>query len=73
MGGAPSPPAAFNVAVKLRKWAKSKGIQVIHGLNDLKSTPHPTCKNFEMYAGIINPNPNQRSSKMKPIVALRMP
>ncbi|KAI1134764.1 Isochorismatase hydrolase [Hypoxylon sp. FL0543] len=37
-------PAALDVAAKMRTWAKSQGIRVIHGLIDVNATPFPTCK-----------------------------
>lgn len=46
-------PAALDVAVKMRSWAKSQGIQVIHAVIDINSTPFPTCKDAGRFAGII--------------------
>ena len=48
----PDIPAALEVAAKMRVWAKSQGIQVIHGLVDINATPYPTCKDANRFAGI---------------------
>lgn len=48
----PDIPAALEVAAKMRVWAKSQGIQVIHGLIDINATPYPTCKNADRFAAI---------------------
>lgn len=45
--------AALEVAAKMRTWAKSQGIQVIHCLFDINATPFPTCKNADTFASII--------------------
>ena len=52
-GGGPNATAALEVAAKMRIWAKSQGIQVIHGLIDLNGTPYPTCKDANRFAGNI--------------------
>jgi nicotinamidase-related amidase len=46
-------PAALEVAAKMRIWAKSQGIQVIHGLVDINTTPFPTCKDADRFAGTV--------------------
>ena len=51
--GVEGAPAALEVAVKIRKWAKSQGIQVIHCLNDVSSTPFSTCKHSKMYSRVL--------------------
>lgn len=48
-GGQP----AFENAVKLRDWAKAKGITVIHGLVDTQGTPFETCKGFDMLNNVL--------------------
>jgi len=50
--GGPEASAALEVAAKMRTWAKSQGIQVIHGLIDMNATPYPTCKDADRLAGI---------------------
>ncbi|KAI1413886.1 Isochorismatase hydrolase [Hypoxylon sp. FL1857] len=45
--------AALGVAASMRIWAKSHGIQVIHGLIDVNATPFPTCKGADMLLGIV--------------------
>ena len=49
----PKGPAALEVAIKLRTWAHSQGIQVIHGLVNTTLTPFPTSKDFERFKLII--------------------
>ncbi|KAF2162474.1 hypothetical protein M409DRAFT_58235 [Zasmidium cellare ATCC 36951] len=44
--------AVVEIAVKLRDWAKSKGILVIHGLVDAKGTPFATCKDQVVFANV---------------------
>ncbi|XXG95175.1 hypothetical protein Hte_001435 [Hypoxylon texense] len=51
--GGPSARAAFKVAATMRAWAKSKGIQVIHCLNDTNALPFPTCKDIDMFTNVI--------------------
>ncbi|KAI2633592.1 Isochorismatase hydrolase [Hypomontagnella submonticulosa] len=41
--GGPKAVAALETAAKVRAWAKSQGIQVIHCLIDFEDTPFPTC------------------------------
>ena len=45
--------AALQVAAKMRTWAKSQGIQVIHGLVDVNATPFPSCKGAERLGGLL--------------------
>ena len=45
--------AALDVAVRMRIWAKSQGIQVVHGLVDINATPFPTCKDADRFAGVV--------------------
>lgn len=49
-GGRP----ATETGVKLRNWAKSKGITVIHCLVDVHGKPFPTCKGAEMFTNVIS-------------------
>ncbi|KAL9105961.1 MAG: hypothetical protein Q9227_008954 [Pyrenula ochraceoflavens] len=49
----PKAPAAVEAAVKMRNWAKSQGIQVIHCLVDINSTPFPTCKDYDRFAEVV--------------------
>ena len=51
--GGPKAAPALEVAAKIRTWAKSQGIQVIHCLIDTNSRPFPTCKGAERIAGVI--------------------
>lgn len=51
--GGPGAPTALEVAVKMREWAGSQGIQVIHGLIDINGSPPPTCKDADMFANIF--------------------
>ncbi|MCJ1460811.1 hypothetical protein MMC28_011193 [Mycoblastus sanguinarius] len=50
----PNAPAVLEVAVKMRSWARSQGIQVIHGLVDINATPFPTCKDADRLAGAVD-------------------
>ncbi|KAF2472722.1 Isochorismatase hydrolase [Lindgomyces ingoldianus] len=50
--GVPQAPAALSVAARMRTWAKSQGIQVIHCLLDINATPFPTCKDADRLVGI---------------------
>lgn len=43
----------LQVAVEARNWAKSQGIQVLHCLVDVNTTPFPTCKNYDQYVKIM--------------------
>ncbi|OCL08905.1 Isochorismatase hydrolase [Glonium stellatum] len=45
--------AALEVAAKMRTWAKSHGIQVIHCLIDINAMPFPTCKDADRLAGVV--------------------
>jgi nicotinamidase-related amidase len=45
--------AALEVAAQMRTWAKSQGIQVIHGLIDINATPFPTCKDAGRFASVV--------------------
>ncbi|THW73649.1 hypothetical protein D6D17_10643 [Aureobasidium pullulans] len=47
-------PAALETAVKLREWAKLKGIMVIHGLINVRLDPPPMSKNREALMGVLN-------------------
>ena len=49
----PKAPTALEVAAKMRTWAKSQGIHVIHGLVDINATPFPTCKDADRFAGVV--------------------
>ena len=49
----PGASAALEVAAKMRAWAKSQGIQVIHALVDLDATPFPTCKDADRLTGVL--------------------
>lgn len=53
MGG-PEAVAALEVASKLRVWAKSQGILVVHALIDEHLKPSPTCKNAERYGAFLS-------------------
>jgi hypothetical protein len=53
MAGEPKASAALEVAAKMRIWANSQGIQVIHALLDINAAPFPTCKDGDMFAGIM--------------------
>lgn len=50
--GGPSASAALQVAARVRTWAHSQGIQVIHALVDVNATPYPTCKDADKFASI---------------------
>lgn len=52
MMGGNAAPAALEVAVKMRNWAKLQSIQVIHCLIDVGLVPYATCKNAGRFAGI---------------------
>ncbi|KAI0378849.1 Isochorismatase hydrolase [Hypomontagnella monticulosa] len=52
-GGGPKAAAALEVAAQMRTWAKSQGIQVIHGLIDLDGTPFPTCMGAAMLGQVV--------------------
>lgn len=49
----PKGPEALEVVAKMRTWAKSQGIQVIHGLVNINLTPFETCKDAERFTGQI--------------------
>ncbi|KAI1383745.1 Isochorismatase hydrolase [Hypoxylon trugodes] len=51
--GGPQAPAALDVAVKMRTWAKSLGVQVVHGVIDVNLPPFPTCKDPEMFKNVL--------------------
>jgi nicotinamidase-related amidase len=51
--GGPNASAALAVASKMRVWAKSRGIVVIHALLDVDKTPFPTCKGADRLSGIL--------------------
>jgi nicotinamidase-related amidase len=51
--GGPEAVAAFNTAVKMRNWAKSMGITVIHGLVDANLMPFPTCKGADRLNSVM--------------------
>ena len=46
-------PTALGTAVKMRIWAKSQGIQVIHCVMNLDATPFQTCKDSDRLASIV--------------------
>lgn len=46
-------PEALEIAAKMRFWAKSQGIQVIHCLVDLNDTPFATCKDADRLKSIM--------------------
>jgi isochorismate hydrolase len=50
--GPPSAREALEVAAKMRAWAKTQHIPVIHCLIDVHATPFPTCKGLDSFAGI---------------------
>ncbi|OTA75558.1 hypothetical protein M434DRAFT_39040 [Hypoxylon sp. CO27-5] len=50
--GGQEAPVALETAAKMRTWAKSHGIWVIHGLIDVNATPFPTCKDADRLLGI---------------------
>jgi nicotinamidase-related amidase len=50
--GGPKASAALAAAAKMKTWAKSHRIQVIHALIDIHAVPFPTCKNADRLAGI---------------------
>ena len=45
--------AALEVAAKMRTWAKSQGIQVIHALVDTNGKPFATCKDAGRFAAYL--------------------
>lgn len=51
--GGPAAPAALDVAARLRKWAKTRGIVVIHALIDTNASPPPTAKGAERLSRIV--------------------
>ncbi len=51
-GGAAAP-AALETAAKMRKWANSQNIKIIHALIDAHKTPVPTCKGITRLGGLI--------------------
>ncbi|CAD0107881.1 unnamed protein product [Aureobasidium uvarum] len=52
--GGPGAPAAMDTAVKLRIWAKSQGIMVIHALLQIDKQPYPTCKGADRLSAVLN-------------------
>lgn len=50
----PKAPAALEVAINMRTWALSQGIQVIHALVNTTLAPFPTCKDIERFKLIIS-------------------
>jgi nicotinamidase-related amidase len=50
----PKAPAALEVAIKMRTWALSKGIQIIHALVNTTLEPFPTSKDIERFKLIIS-------------------
>jgi nicotinamidase-related amidase len=52
--GSSTAQAALDVAVKMRTWAKSQGIQIIHCLIDIDLAPYPTCKDTGRFAGVAD-------------------
>ncbi|KAI9689749.1 MAG: hypothetical protein M1822_009631 [Bathelium mastoideum] len=51
--GGSDAPAALETAAKMRTWAKSQRIHVIHCLVDTNATPFPTCKDAERLVAVI--------------------
>jgi len=51
--GGPQARAALEVAVKMRAWAKSQGIQAIHALIDVNAATFPTCKDADRLAAVV--------------------
>ncbi|KAG9694565.1 hypothetical protein KCU95_g5648, partial [Aureobasidium melanogenum] len=51
--GGPAAPAALDTAARLRTWAKSCGIVVIHALIDTNASPPPTAKGAERLTRIV--------------------
>ena len=51
--GGPAAQAAFETAVRLKRWALSHGIHVIHGIMDLQRTPFQTCKGASTIASTV--------------------
>lgn len=51
--GGPAAAAALDTAARLRSWAKSRGILVIHALIDTNASPPPTAKGAERLTKII--------------------
>lgn len=52
--GGPNAPAALATAAKIRVWAKSQGIVVVHALIDVDKAPYPTCKGAERVSAVIS-------------------
>ncbi|CAD0083527.1 unnamed protein product [Aureobasidium vineae] len=52
--GGPGAPTALATAVKLRIWAKSQGIMVIHALLNIDKSPYPTCKGADRLSAVLN-------------------
>lgn len=52
MGG-PGARAALQVASKLRDWAKSQGIAVVHALVNVKAMPFASCKGRDRFADVV--------------------
>jgi nicotinamidase-related amidase len=48
----PDATAALHTAARLRLWARSNGIQVIHCLIDGQAAPFPRCKGFARLVGM---------------------
>jgi nicotinamidase-related amidase len=53
MAGGAGFPSIVKVAAQMRTWARSQGIQVIHCLVDVNTTPFPTCKDADMFSGFL--------------------
>jgi nicotinamidase-related amidase len=51
--GGPNAPAALATAAKLRIWAKSHGIVVVHALIDIEQAPYSTCKGTERVSSLL--------------------
>jgi nicotinamidase-related amidase len=51
--GGPAAPAALDTAARLRTWAKSCGMVVIHALIDTNASPPPTAKGAERLTRIV--------------------
>lgn len=60
----PDATVAFHNAARLRLWARSKGIQVIHCLIDGQAIPFPTCKGFVRFEGIARAMANDEPQEL---------
>lgn len=53
MSGGAGFPSVVKVAAEMGTWARSQGIQVIHCLLDVNTTPFPTYKDADMFSGFL--------------------